>query len=481
MNTKIIYGFVLLAIVQSIGKSQTTDFYPNDISDALNAYGNTFDAVGTARFIGMGGSMGALGGDLSAVEMNPAGLGVYRGSEASISASVLSNKNTASMGSSYSNSDTNFNFPSAGFVLALGGNSEIWKFNVGGSFSYQRLDNSVQFSKNDNINYQYPDVSGVDRTYRFESLEQYTNGYRSKANITFASNLQDILYLGIGLDWHYLNMDRETRYSHRNTVDGELMSFNEQLTPYRQENNGVGLRVGILGKITPEIRLAAAYHSPIWWSNMKYDYLSYTLDANNDIVQNYWYYDNYKLNSPGKIVLSGAFASDIINENNSLAVNLDFINYFNKDINFKSDYDYQLNNNFVNHSIQGSQEYRAGVEYRYKELKLRAGYAYASSPVKNKSVGGYYDNSLTSSIVYPKNYMAGEKNKLSFGAGYDVGPFFIDLAYQYIKSDYYTSFSGEYFNYYDNSRVTVVENDRPILGKVKNVQNNFILTLGMRF
>ena len=37
--------------------------------------------IGTARYVGMGGAMTAIGGDPSAVIDNPAGLGLYRRSE----------------------------------------------------------------------------------------------------------------------------------------------------------------------------------------------------------------------------------------------------------------------------------------------------------------------------------------------------------------------------------------------------------------
>ncbi len=36
---------------------------------------------GSARFVGMGGAFGALGGEMSAISVNPAGLAVYRSSE----------------------------------------------------------------------------------------------------------------------------------------------------------------------------------------------------------------------------------------------------------------------------------------------------------------------------------------------------------------------------------------------------------------
>lgn len=39
---------------------------------------------GTARFVGMGGAMGALGGDISTIGTNPAGIGIYRSNDAMV-------------------------------------------------------------------------------------------------------------------------------------------------------------------------------------------------------------------------------------------------------------------------------------------------------------------------------------------------------------------------------------------------------------
>lgn len=39
------------------------------------------DLNGTARFVGMGGAMGALGGDISTMGTNPSGIGLYRSSD----------------------------------------------------------------------------------------------------------------------------------------------------------------------------------------------------------------------------------------------------------------------------------------------------------------------------------------------------------------------------------------------------------------
>ncbi|MDE6173655.1 MAG: TonB-dependent receptor, partial [Bacteroides sp.] len=43
------------------------------------------DLNGTARFVGIGGAMGALGGDISTIATNPAGIGIYRSNDATVS------------------------------------------------------------------------------------------------------------------------------------------------------------------------------------------------------------------------------------------------------------------------------------------------------------------------------------------------------------------------------------------------------------
>ena len=51
-------------------------------ANAQNAYDAervlSNDLNGTARFVGMGGAMGALGGDMSVMGTNPAGIGIFR-------------------------------------------------------------------------------------------------------------------------------------------------------------------------------------------------------------------------------------------------------------------------------------------------------------------------------------------------------------------------------------------------------------------
>ena len=54
------------------------------------------DVIGTSRQVGMGGALGALGADMSVISWNPAGIGLYRKSDAALTFGGLWNKNTIS-------------------------------------------------------------------------------------------------------------------------------------------------------------------------------------------------------------------------------------------------------------------------------------------------------------------------------------------------------------------------------------------------
>ena len=49
---------------------------------------STSDVIGTARYVGMGGALGALGADISAIGSNPAAIGMYRRSDIALTALI---------------------------------------------------------------------------------------------------------------------------------------------------------------------------------------------------------------------------------------------------------------------------------------------------------------------------------------------------------------------------------------------------------
>lgn len=82
----------------------------------------TNDLNGTARYIGMGGAMEALGADITTINTNPAGIGLFRRSWMGISAglTIQSGNNPSSMGLNYDDGKvTNADFNQIGFVYSM--------------------------------------------------------------------------------------------------------------------------------------------------------------------------------------------------------------------------------------------------------------------------------------------------------------------------------------------------------------------------
>lgn len=109
--------------------------------------------TGSARFIGIGGQYSSLGGDVSSISGNPAGLGFYTRSEFSFSPGVSlgATSSTFGGGSATTSSVSNFNLANLSIVFA--GNEPQYKGAWRGSFGigYTRnssLGNSVAFSGN---------------------------------------------------------------------------------------------------------------------------------------------------------------------------------------------------------------------------------------------------------------------------------------------------------------------------------------------
>ena len=88
---------------------------------AIDAYSlSQPDLKGTARFMGMAGAFGALGGDLSSLSQNPAGIGVYRSSDIGFTLDLDLQHSTANGGGKTSvENQTKFLLNNIGAVLTL--------------------------------------------------------------------------------------------------------------------------------------------------------------------------------------------------------------------------------------------------------------------------------------------------------------------------------------------------------------------------
>lgn len=129
MKSNRIVTVCILLISVGFLKAQTT------IYDANRWMGS--DLNGTARFVGMGGAMGALGGDITTMGTNPAGIGIYRSNDAMISFGFDSTDAKSANGMSINKFHGSFD--NAGFVFASKiGNTTALRFaNFG--FNYRKM------------------------------------------------------------------------------------------------------------------------------------------------------------------------------------------------------------------------------------------------------------------------------------------------------------------------------------------------------
>ena len=150
--------------------------------DAERLLGN--DLNGTARFVGMGGAMGALGGDMSVMGTNPAGIGIYRSNDVALSFGF---NNTAAKSNFYGMSmkedRTRASFDQIGFVYSnkIGNNTSLHFVNFG--FNYHK-------SKNFNRLFSMGGIldNGLSQSWQ---LAELMNGGMAGVGVTGPESFQD--------------------------------------------------------------------------------------------------------------------------------------------------------------------------------------------------------------------------------------------------------------------------------------------------
>jgi long-subunit fatty acid transport protein len=96
------------------------------------------DLKGTARFMSMGGAFGALGADMTVLNQNPGGIGVYRSSEIGFTVDLDAQSSTANaQNQDYTTDQTKFYLNNIGFISTIKfDNSALKNFNIG--FTYNK-------------------------------------------------------------------------------------------------------------------------------------------------------------------------------------------------------------------------------------------------------------------------------------------------------------------------------------------------------
>ena len=443
------------------------------IRNTAEVYSNS-SLNGSSKYNSMAGSMGALGGDFSVLNSNPAGIGVSIASEISGTLSVGNSKNSTSLyGSTMEYKINNTDVGNVGGIASFQiEGSTPWKFvNIGVNYSNQSLEDYSQSPGNSGLVYPIYDQNNVlvtNLTFGGHAYNRY--GDVSKMSIGVGGNYDNKFYLGAGLNFHNANIEQYDSARFTSSSNNVTETFNKQYTPFSESSSGFSASVGVIGKINPQFRLGASVETPTWW-NIARVYTEYENPTDGT------YSEDRNLTSPMKATLSAAFVP-----NKNFAINVDYsLGLTKPKYKVYGDAETELNKFFSDHSNSLS-EVKVGAEYRIQQFRLRGGYAFSSSPFDAMTISSLSNIGDVSNTSY-SNLFLGKRNTIGAGIGYDFKAFYIDAAYQNVSSEYNSPFiQGSFANntgYFSNNYI--VEVNSSIVSNVKNKKDNFFITLGWKF
>lgn len=164
------------------------------------------DLNGTARFVGMGGAMGALGGDISTIGTNPAGIALFRRNEITGSFSLnASEVNTDMAGVTAKDDRTRLSFDQMGVVFSnkISNEMTLRYFNLGVNYSKKRNFNKAMTMYGDLMGLSLTDqiawMGNTDPSGRYNPLplDDYYQIYDDLSGNYYGDNWSDLSWLGV--------------------------------------------------------------------------------------------------------------------------------------------------------------------------------------------------------------------------------------------------------------------------------------------
>lgn len=499
---KIFFSACLLSLFMAHTHAQETYENTKLIDNDLN---------GTARYVGMGGAMEALGADISVINSNPAGIGLFRRSSGSVSFGLVSQDGASSF--KYGNK-TNASFDQAGFVYslrdgrrtfinfgfnyhksknfdyilnaasglngasqhklsymkALANENNLDKTSSGwrGKFSYtSQLDNlyynTLMMTSSDG--FFYNDAS----RYEFGRAE---TGYIGEYDFNTSVNVNDRVYLGITIGIHDVHYTGHSLYSEalvnlNNQTAGDITVNDER----RITGTGYNASFGIIFRPVDAspFRIGLSVTTPTWYdlktSNYTYLINNTKADGGGKLQGDYPNYTTgesyeFKLFTPWKF---GVSLGHTVGNYLALGASYEYADYSRLDTRVNDGYDVDYWGDVYEHSssdepmnrhtretLKAVSTLKIGAEAKVMpNLAVRAGYNYVSPMFKKE---GYKDGNIDS---YGSNYSSATDytnweatNRYTVGVGYTLGKMSFDLAYQYAQTNgKFHPFADSYLDY----------------------------------
>ncbi|RHR36259.1 MULTISPECIES: OmpP1/FadL family transporter [Parabacteroides] len=396
---------------------------------------------GTARYLGMSGAFGALGGDISSMSTNPAGLGIYRSSEVVTTISLSSAKTNSDWnGMSVDKSKTRFNFDNIAYVgyFPTGNDEGIVGWNIGLSYnrvkdfnrSY-RMNGAQAYSVADYVadllygtdqndlrygdknydpyfdssiswlgilgfdagfvdnyagnNKEYHSAFGHEKdgewlNYSPQNVNLLVNekGSIGQYNISFATNISDRFFLGATVAITDLDYTLSTEYTEDFTQNSQLRLDNGLST----DGTGYAFNIGAIVRPVDFLRVGVAYNSPTWYKMTDYFHGTAGTTINNKDwnTQNTPDYQSgdYRLRTPDRWIFSIAG----VGQNFLISADYELTNYKRMVLNDVDGYELRTTED-IKKDFGMSGTLKVGAEYKITpQFSVRAGTLWKTSPMK---------------------------------------------------------------------------------------------------
>ncbi|MDN4164672.1 hypothetical protein QWY31_04115 [Cytophagales bacterium LB-30] len=393
----------------------------------------------SARILGMGGVQGSLGGDVSVISANPAGLGFYNRSDFSVSPVLsISNASSEYFGGVGSALKGNFTIGHMGLVI---NNSKddiqkgLWR---GGSFgiSFSRTNNfnssiRVEGSNvsgdiaqyaldqangaitypaigevNDLIKWAYdhylinpdsPDPNGntyyafVGDQLPYQEISIRNSGWQKQWTFAYGANYNDRVYLGANVG--VSSVDYTSKRTITENFQGDSLLNNVLSERYRTTGSGLNATFGMIVRPLDFVTLGLSYATPTLYQ-LKSEYTEGLVSNYNEgyyfAAEDFTFPDqlssssevyisNYSQKTPGKLTLG---ATAFIGKSGFISADVDMLNYGTNQL-FADDFSVSEDNAYIKSTFDQVFNYRVGGEYRLDILRFRVGVAYFGDPYNN--------------------------------------------------------------------------------------------------
>ncbi len=486
----------------------STTLFSQSYVDALR-YSQNLPTT-TARSISMGGAFGSLGGDMSSFMINPAGLGVYRKSEFTITPSV-----------NYTNNESNyffntaedfkykFNLSNIGFVSAYNTNKEDGWAGFSFGIAYNRLNNfnNTILVEGTNTNSSLADYfldyawgtnpELLDAFWERLAFDAYvidtipgtayeystpvplpinqrrtikTKGGIGEWSFAFGANYAHKLYFGASLAISNLRYTEFNDHKEINipqtSTDITDFTFGQELTT---RGTGYTFKFGVIGRPIDALRIGAALHFPTLYNledefyttlrsnfNDGFTASAYPTNSNGDRLDALL--TEYKLLSPLKAIGSIGFQ---IGKIGLISADIEYVDYSKmrfreKTNNIDIEQTIYDQNNIIKEAFSNVFNIRTGAEVRFGQIAARGGFAYFPSPYKSGELNE-------------------KSNHMDFSGGIGIRNknFFIDFG------AVYTLHEEKYNLYTSYSEILGMKSDN--IADIKNNRLRLLATIGFRF